>query len=50
MKHFSGTTADERYKNNVLSELIKIRELLEHNAQVVEQPKRSKSRTNTDKG
>ena len=37
MDHFQGTTAQERYYNDVLNELRQIRQLLERNAQAVEE-------------
>lgn len=36
MDHFQGTTNEERYKNDVLNELRRIRIALERNAQAVE--------------
>jgi len=38
MDHFRGIVPDERWKNDVLQELRKIRELLEGNAQTIKQP------------
>lgn len=38
MDHYSGISADERWKNDLLNELREIKKMLEHNAQVVEQP------------
>lgn len=35
--HFSGIVPNERWKNDVLSELRQIRELLEGNAQTIKQ-------------
>jgi hypothetical protein len=42
MDHFQGVNGQERFNNELLSELRQIRKLLEHNAQVVEQPKEEK--------
>lgn len=39
MNHFPGITPDERYKNDLLNEVRQIRQLLERNAQAVEQEK-----------
>ena len=42
--HFQGVTAKERYDNELLNELRQIRQLLERNAQAVEQTGEPKQR------
>lgn len=44
MDHFQGVTAKERYDNELLNELRQIRQLLERNAQAVEQTGEPKQR------
>jgi len=42
MDYFAGITPQERFNNEMLNELRQIRKLLEHNAQVLEQPNETK--------
>jgi hypothetical protein len=38
MNHYEGITPDQRWRNDLLNEMRQIRQLLERNAQAVEQP------------
>jgi hypothetical protein len=42
MDHFPGISPRERYDNDLLNEMRMIRQMLERNAQAVEQPKETK--------